>query len=193
MVSFGENYFINLSKRNSMKTFLALFFICSCVAIPAGQAASLDSSLFLLEKDTVPHVFLLGEYEEDFDELTLQHQTLLLTACEDDMTLAFGKWMSMVQEMEAYANLVNYDLDGIKMWLNVFWNQNGSVKHIAYFLKPNSKNVDTIELTRFMNEFISHYRFPLTYSKKFSHYGRVKKEKKPEMQNSTSDGAKSGE
>ena len=122
--------------------------------------------------DTVlPKVFLIGEYEKSYEKAANAYNTMLLTACNDDINKAYDKWISMIQEMEAYSNLIQYDLKGIKLWLHVFWDSKGKIDHIAFHLKPNSKLVDTQELKGFFASFINHYVFPLRTSSDYSHYG----------------------
>lgn len=126
----------------------------------------------VIEQDTLslPKVFQLGDYESQFEKLSAAHQKSLLTATDDDFDAMFQAWTSMLKEMQAHSELVNYDLKGIKMWLNVFWDKNGKIKHIAFFLKPNSKNVDRVELGAFLTDFMNNYTFPVTSDDKFSHY-----------------------
>ena len=119
----------------------------------------------------IPKAFMMGEHEAAFEVMIQEHQALLLAVCDNNMDIAFEKWLSMLKEMEAYSELVEYDLKGIKMWLNVFWDEDGTVDHIAYYLKPNSRNVDTELLTLFLIDFMNNYKFPLIAGEKFSHYG----------------------
>lgn len=119
----------------------------------------------------LPKIFMIGEYESDYEALNMQHNVMLLTACDDNMEVAFDKWWSMLQEMEAYSNVIGYDLSGIKAWFNVFWEPDGSIRHIAYHLKPNSKFVKPEEMNAFLNSFSKNYTFPLVTKKKYSHYG----------------------
>jgi len=126
---------------------------------------------YCIDIDTIPKVFLLGEHEVAFEKLTTDHSTMLLSACDDDMDLAYAKWLGMIREMEAHSEIVNYDLKGIKLWINIFWEEDGEVSHLAYHLKPQSKNVNTEKLTLFMEDFLEDYTFPFTYDQKFSHYG----------------------
>ncbi len=196
-------HFLILSKRNKMKKFLSWYILGALLFSMQLNASNAFAVYQGVEQDStkIPKVFLLGEYEAAFDELTRAHQTQLLSACNDDMNLAFGKWVSMVQEMEAFAKIMGYNLDGTRLWVNVFWNENGSIDHIAYFLKPNSRNIDTRELTAFFNKFIENYTFPLNYKQKFSHYGtasfptmpkRVKKNEAIPKMKETKDSVKAG-
>lgn len=128
-----------------------------------AQAAQTASEL--------PAIFQLGEYEAQMDEESLVHKTQLLTACDYDIELAYGKWISMIKEMEAYANRIAYDIKGVKVWLNVFYEPNGKIGHIGFYLKPNSRNLDRKEFGAFLKSFVNNYSFPHTFSNPFSHYG----------------------
>ncbi len=140
-----------------MKAFIITLITCSTFLI--GNAQQL------------PKVFLLGEYEKGFDELTKKHTDMLLTVCNDDMTEAFAKWQDMLISMEAHAQDVSYDLKGSKMWFNIFWSPDGRINHIAYYLKPNSRNLDQDKLKLFLISFMNQYNLPISYNKNFSHYG----------------------
>jgi len=127
---------------------------------------------YQVEGDTIlPPVFLIGEYENQYNELITDYETLLFTVCDFDMDVAFSKWQSMLKEMDTFAKANNLDLDGVKVWLNVFLKPNGEITHLAYYLKPMSKNIETLELSAFFKEFIKDYRFPLLAKGNYSHYG----------------------
>ena len=121
----------------------------------------------------LPKVFLLGEHEEAYEKLVENYATSLLSACNNDMNKAFKKWISMNQEMEVYADQITYNTDGLKLWLHVFWAKDGSIKHIGYYLRPNSKNADLTELNAFLFSFMNHYKFPLIAHTPYSHYSFV--------------------
>ncbi len=105
------------------------------------------------------------------DDESRLHKTQLLTACDYDIELAYGKWISMIKEMEAYSNRIDFDINGVKVWLNVFFEKNGQIGHIGFYLKPNSKNVDNTEFAAFLKSFVNNYSFPHTFDLPFSHYG----------------------
>ncbi len=86
------------------------------------------------------------------------------------MKLAYSKLMGMMQEMEAYATLVDFDLKGVNAWLHFFWDKDGNIAHIGFYLKPNSKNVGADLMKNFLEGFAKHYKFPLKFSRSFSHY-----------------------
>jgi hypothetical protein len=155
-----------------MKYFLTLSLISLFISVQALAVNDVNYHNGLLFNDTTPpKVFILGEHEKAYEKLNLEYSVMLLTACNGNMDTAYQKWLSMLNEMEAYATLINYDIKGVKIWLNVFWNIDGTIKHIAYHLKQNSRNIDTAEFTAFLVSFINHYKFPLVTQSKYSHYG----------------------
>lgn len=124
-------------------------------------------------KDSLPRVFLLGEKDRDFQQAKVAYNTTLLEACQGDMETAYYTWMHMLKHFESYAKQQGYELDGLKMWLYVFWNKDGSIANIGYFLKPNSRNLreeDLPKLTKLFEGFSKNYRFPVKSDKGFSNY-----------------------
>ena len=132
-------------------------------------------SAFSAEKtvvvDTLPPVFLIGEHEFEYEAKVKDCDKLLLEVCQDSMQLAYKHWLLMLHDMENYADTEAFDIKGIKIWLNVFWDQDGTINKIVYYPKPNSRNADFTELTAFLEKFILQYQFPLDYKSCFSHYG----------------------
>lgn len=121
------------------------------------------------KQDGLPVVFILGEFDVQYENAMPTYKTLL-EACNGNMESAFSKLTSMMYEMEAYSELSGYDLKGINAWMHFFWGKNGNIEHIGFHLKPNSKNVDLEEFKNFLNEFASNYRFPLNSKTQFAHY-----------------------
>lgn len=151
-----------------MRFFISVLFIGFCCMFKAYGA---KYQVLEVDSSALPKVFILGEHEQAYQRLYEQHSKVLLEVCQEDMDVAFDKWLSMLEEMEAYAKSINYDIKGIKVWLNVFWDENGKINHIAYHLKVNSRNIKREELTAFFSSFMNHYTFPVVTDEKFSHYG----------------------
>ena len=149
-----------------MRILIFLFVLSSIY-----QASAATNQLVKMDSTVLPKVFRLGEHEKAYEKLYDVYNKALLEVCDDDMNLAFQKWLSMLEEMEAYATSIEYDIKGIKVWLNVFWNPDGSIRHIAYHLKVNSRNVDRDELSAFFSSFMNHYKFPMITESHYSHYG----------------------
>jgi len=118
-------------------------------------------------------IFLMGEDENQMDMLNKTYTTLLMTVCQNNMDIAYDKWMTMLTDMESYADKLGYDIKGTKMWMNVYWDKSGNIDYIGYYLKPNSRNVKTEEFSAFLLNFVRHYRSNLTYSAKYYHNGSV--------------------
>ncbi len=155
-----------------MDRLIVLILLCCCLCSLQAQPGQSYSQPQNGAEDTIlPKAFIIGEHEKKFEELSIEHSAMLLNVCDDDMQVAFGKWLSMLKEMEAYAGVIGYDLKGLKLWLNIFWDANGEVRHIAYYPKPNSRNVKLDELNAFFSSFMNHYTFPLIAEVKYSHYG----------------------
>ena len=151
--------------------FCLLLFGCMMSSINATAVSFSENELIASSDTLAPKVFKIGEYEAQYEKLMSEHEILLLSACNDDMNIAFEKWQGMLQAMEQHSDQVNYDLKGVKMWLNIFWEEDGSIRNIAYYLKPNSRNVDTDKLSLFFISFMNNYQFPLVVGERYSHYG----------------------
>ena len=121
----------------------------------------------------VPTVFIMGQHEAGYESLTQTYKQSLLGACGNDMQMAFDKWLEMMQQMESYADEIDYNIDGVKVLMHVFWNEDGTIAHLGYFLRPNSRNVPTAELTAFFKSFIRQYTFPVSSNQKFTHYTKA--------------------
>jgi len=146
---------------------LSLFSLLSLSSIFA-----ITQSTYHTTGDTIlPPVFLIGEYENQYNEAVQDYETLLFTVCDFDMDKAFSKWQSMLMEMNAFAVSNDVNLDGVKVWFNVFLEKDGQISHLAYYLKPMSKNIDDALLNALLKEFIKNYKFPLLSKDKYSHYG----------------------
>lgn len=121
--------------------------------------------------DALPSVFLIGEFEDEYEQLSVNCDRKLLNNCNEQMEVAYYKWMGLLNDIEGYSDQLNFDLKGIKIWINVFWNADGTIKHLVYYPKPNSKNMDFDQLTDFFDSFLAQYQSPITDQVCFSHNG----------------------
>ena len=119
----------------------------------------------------LPKVFLIGEYEDLYTSLYEKYPGILLHQTENDMDKAFEKWLLMLYAMEEHADKIDYDLKGIKIWLQVFFNVSGKIDHILFFKKPLSKNIDDQELVAFFTSFVRHFQLPIDAHENFNHSG----------------------
>ncbi len=118
----------------------------------------------------LPTVFVLGDFESSYDDLVQSYEQSLLTACDCTMKNAFAKWLGMLHELDLYARKQSIDIRGVKVWLHVFFNPDGSIDHIAYHLRPNSRDIEAEQMTYLLDGFAKQYSFPLTASEGYAHY-----------------------
>jgi hypothetical protein len=116
-------------------------------------------------------VFFIGENEAKYEKIVQSYNEMLFTVCNNNMQMAFDHWSSLLKDIEDYSLKSNYDLKGVKMWMNVFWNNNGTIDYIVFYPKPNSKNLNYDKLKPILAQFISTYQSPFKHTSKFSHYG----------------------
>lgn len=128
----------------------------------------------LYSQNVLPVAFELGKANEKaYEQLAQNNTQSLLEVAKFDLSQAFDQWVSMMKEMDNYAEQINYDLKGIKAFLHVFWASDGHIEHIGYLLRPDSKNLtnkEKKELSAFFSSFARQYRFPLTSNRAFNHY-----------------------
>ncbi len=120
--------------------------------------------------EALPPVFKLGDHEAAFEGAKQKYSQTLLEVSGYDTKAAFSNWMEMMKAMDNYAQKVKYDINGVKLWLHVFWGANGQIAHMGYLLRPDSRNVEEVELAAFLKSFMNKYTFPATSSRPFSHY-----------------------
>jgi len=115
-------------------------------------------------------VFFIGEEEKQYEKIIEQYNHLLFSVCNNSMEDAYDNWSLLLKDIESYSFKTNFDLRGIKIWLNVFWAKDGTIDYIVFHPKPNSKNLNYDELKVFFNNFIKQYQMPLKHSQKFAHF-----------------------
>ena len=148
---------------------LLVVMLCSFNSTSQEQTVFNQSNI-----EQFPTAFVINQHPSTFEVLNKEYSTLLLSACEEDMNKAYGTWKVLLNEISSFAFERDMDITGVKMWLKVFWSQDGQIQHIAYDLRPESKSVNKNELTTLLQEFVSSYDNSLTNStSKFSHYGSV--------------------
>lgn len=120
----------------------------------------------------LPKVFVLGEYEADYETLVEGYQRGLLEACACTQEEAFAKWIGMLNEVDVYARKQGVDILGVKLYLHAFFAPDGSVEHLAYHLRPNSRQIDDEALASLLEGFAAQYQFPVTGEAGFAHYSK---------------------
>jgi hypothetical protein len=114
---------------------------------------------------------LIGENEKEYEQMMTECSTPLLFITNNSMDEAYKLWTKMLAKMEADASEQGIDIKGVKVWMNLFWEADGSIKKIVYYPKPNSKNMDFDQLTSFLQIFADSYVLDISHSTCFSHYG----------------------
>lgn len=132
--------------------------------------STLWASAVTAQTAELPAVFILGQSEKGYEVAKQEYQQTLLEVSNYNTQEAFNHWMSMMKELQKHADKLSYDLKGVKIWLHAFWNADGSIAHLGYLLRPDSRNVDTLELAAVLKTFMKKYTFPVTSGEKFSHY-----------------------
>lgn len=129
-----------------------------------GIAASQSSPI-------LPKVFMIGEFQEQYDQITGNHDDLLSAVCSNSLDVAYESWSDLLNKLEQHAISKGYDIKGIKLWINVFWTPDGRIEYIAFYPKPISKNTNYDEFAKILNSFIPTYTSSMKHSKSYSHYG----------------------
>jgi hypothetical protein len=118
---------------------------------------------------TLPEVFLIGQYEEQYLELSKKHPEAFLSLFNNDINLAYKSWSDLLMDIEDYALDIQFDIKGVKLWLNVYFNPDGSISNLAFYPKPNSRNIPEEHLVAFFKSFVRQYHFKDTADKGFQH------------------------
>ncbi len=138
-----------------------MFFLVFSSGVSKAQGVS----------DTHPKVFLIGEHEKLYNSFIDLYPGSLLEISNDSMELAYINWMYLLKDIEDHAKAINFDINGLKIWINVFWNKAGTIDYIVYYPRPNSRNMEFKKITAFFIDFINKYKPRLKGDKNFVHYG----------------------
>jgi len=109
-------------------------------------------------EEAIPKVLTIGENEGFTNRLSAEFPKTLLSASGNDVDLAFRRWMNILQEIQNFSNKSGFDIKGSRMWLNIYFQADGSIKHIAYYLQPTSRNIPEPEMKGFFSAFINQYK-----------------------------------
>lgn len=120
--------------------------------------------------DTLPAVFEIGEYSDEYEKTIAQYPTLL-QACHDDVYLAYDKWLYMLNEIESLALSYGVSLKGARLYLSVVWNANGTIRHIAYYPKSDSQILHKESIQNLLEQFVKSFKLPITSNQPITNYG----------------------
>lgn len=116
-----------------------------------------------------PKVFLIGQYESQYNQLSASTASFV-DVCDDDVRKAYWQLRQLAVDMQKSAFAEGFDLNGVKCWIHFFWNPDGSIRHIVYYLKPSSRNISTEALTAFFTRFANTHRLPIQANSSFQLY-----------------------
>ncbi|MBK9107004.1 MAG: hypothetical protein IPM92_01140 [Saprospiraceae bacterium] len=153
---------------------LKYFIIYLLLILQSGVYCQLNKDLIGQQESVqLPRVFMIGEYENLYEKMMVRYDKPLLYIFNDDLQLAFDAWTEVLLDFEDSAKENGFDLNGLKLWINIFFNEDGSLQHIVYFPKPNSRHMQYDKLSNFFYQFSSKYRFRDPVSTRCSHFGSV--------------------
>ncbi len=124
-------------------------------------------------KNGAEKVFFIGDNQEYYDKIIPKYSLPLLTACNQDVDKAFNHWTTLLNNLEQFSEKQGFDIKGVKIWVNVFWNDKGEVDHFVFYPKPNSKNIDYEKMKLIVSKFFTSQptQIPLQQKTGFSHFG----------------------
>ena len=141
-----------------------MLLCCSILLMAAAQPVT---------GQEVPAVFVLGEDEAAYERLSNTFPRTLLAVSSNDLAAALKYWLELMGEIDRYSKTINFEIKGMKLWLHVFWNEDGTIAHIGFFFLPNSRNFKVEEVKAFFASFMRQYKPVLKSDRKFSHYTSV--------------------
>ena len=77
------------------------------------------------------------------------------------MDISHNVWLHMVNQIESFAKVKDFDINGLKLRLSVYWHEDGTIKHLVYYPRLKSKNIDYSLLTSLLTEFVANYQLPI--------------------------------
>lgn len=154
-----------MSSRNLFIIHLLFATLCSSVIAQDSLSSKTNPVLAPLR------VSMIGDDESLQSSLNIECSDILINIQGLDMSQAYTIWLSMLSDLEKYADRMSFDIKGLRLWINVYWEEDGSIRHINYYPKPNSKNIDFEQFSHFLNGFANDYRLLLKHSSCFSHFG----------------------
>jgi hypothetical protein len=147
--------------------FLPMLFLFVCGLALAHTLAAQNGAV---PGSSSAAVFQLGQDEAAYEKLTQDYARGLLVVSNNDMKQALNNWYEVLKSMQDHANASNFNISSLKVYLHVFWNADGSIHRIGYFLMPDSRNFKPEEIKAFFGSFIRQYQPKLRSDKNFSHY-----------------------
>lgn len=157
--------------RTIVTSCLLVCVLCSFNTVKKAKTSTNNRATFT---KTYPTAFVIGEQSTAFEALNDQFTLQLLTVCNDDLDKAYQQWKRTLSDIDRFAQINGIQLKGAKMWIKVYWSEEGQIKHIAYDLKRQSKKINKKKFTQLLKKYIASKPEPfMEAAGSFSHYGSV--------------------
>lgn len=127
----------------------------------------------LLSAQSISPVIDVSNDSKILEELSAEYKSSLFVASDADFVKTMENWKHTLTAIENYAEEIDFNLKGVKLWLKVFWAKDGQIDHITYYLSETSINIDRIDLEAFLRSFMRKYKLPQSYKQRFSYDARV--------------------
>jgi hypothetical protein len=85
----------------------------------------------------------------------------LIGASQNDFDKARSAWIDLLEDMEAYADRIDYPLHGVKVYLHLYCDPQGNILHLGFLPAPESRFLPKAEIRAFFSSFVRHHQFPL--------------------------------
>lgn len=147
--------------------FLFVLFLGIILNISIAQAQQPRSNKAL------PNVINVAENSAVLEELSDRYQSSLFSASDTNFITTVNNWRTFLLSMETYANSIDFDIKGVKVWMKVFWAKDGNVDYLVYALSDRSINIDVVEWEAFLRSFMRNNKLPLQHTRGFTYDGRI--------------------
>lgn len=105
--------------------------------------------------------------------LSAEYKNSLFTASDTNFVKTMQNWKHLLTAMELYAKQINFNINGVNIWIKVFWSKDGTIEYITYYLLDKSVNINQIDFEAFLRSFMRNYELPQTYKTGFAYDSRV--------------------
>lgn len=116
-------------------------------------------------------IYSLQDGSAKADSIKTKNHQVLLNLYDGDIEQAMQDWFGLLRDIEKFAVNEEVNLNGVKLWMNVFFKEDGSIEAIGYHPKSDCKNMEWPVFEAMLKEFSKQYRFSKQSDQPFSHYG----------------------
>lgn len=146
-----------------MRFLLLMLLTCSLSTITFSQ----------VHQQALPTVIEASQHSALLEQLSSTYRASLFSASDTNFVQTVQNWRLFLVSMEEYAEEINFDLKGIKVWLKIFWAKDGTIDHIAYILSDRSINIAPTDWEAFLRSFMRNRKIAVSHQRRFSYDSRV--------------------